>query len=202
MCELDDSLPHPGCQRRPSNIMNAQRNESVTVKRDVEAIEIPSGNKITLFKGTEVVITQALGGTYTVMTHQGSLSSITSKDADAIGKDAQTVKTTQADGSPKSTEELVWDQMRTCYDPEIPHNIVDLGLIYGCKISDLAENKKKVDVKMTLTAPGCGMGDWLRQDVRQKVLSISAVGECEVEIVFDPPWDRSRMSPALRREFM
>ena len=176
--------------------------EVAILTRDVEAIEIPSGQKNTLFKGTEVVITQALGGTYTVMTHQGALSSIASKDADSLGKEAQKFKTTSDDGTPKTVEQMVWDQMKTCYDPEIPHNIVDLGLIYECKISELEEGGERVDIKMTLTAPGCGMGDWLRQDVRTKILSIPAIKECEVQVVFDPPWDRSRMSPALRREFM
>lgn len=182
--------------------MRPNMNEPVKIRRDVEAIEIPSGRKVTLFKGTEVMITQALGGTYTVMTYQGTMASLTNKDADALGKESQELKTTQEDGSPKDVEQLVWDQLRTCYDPEIPHNIVDLGLIYECHLHDLEGGGKKVGIKMTLTAPGCGMGDWLREDVRHKLLGIPGVKDCEVQVVFDPPWDRSRMSPALRREFM
>ena len=101
---------------------------------------------------------------------------------------------------PEDLERLVWSQLKTCYDPEIPHNIVDLGLIYGCEISPTEGEGKKVDIRMTLTAPGCGMGDWLRADVKNKVSSIPGINDVNVDIVFDPPWDRSRMAPALRRQ--
>ena len=99
-------------------------------------------------------------------------------------------------------EEKIIGVLKTCYDPEIPHNIVDLGLVYQCDIAELPEEKKRVDIRMTLTAPGCGMGEWIRQDVKNKMMAIPGVAEANVEVVFDPPWDRSRMAPALRREFM
>lgn len=176
--------------------------EVVTINREVDAIEIPSGKQIKLFEGTEVTITQALGGTFTVVTHQGAMSSISGKNADALGKKVEKISTITKDGKPKDAEEMVWDQLKTCYDPEIPHNIVDLGLIYKCEITDLENEQKKVYVRMTLTAPGCGMGDYIKEDVRSKVAAIPNVTDVEVEVVFDPPWDRSRMSPALRREYM
>lgn len=177
--------------------------ELVVLKRDCEATEIPSGKKITLFNGTELMITQALGGTFTVVTHMGLMASITGKDADAIGREVPAeVKAALEDAHAKPVEDLVWAQLRTCYDPEIPHNIVDLGLVYQCDIAELPEEKKRVDIRMTLTAPGCGMGEWIRQDVKNKMMAIPGVAEANVEVVFDPPWDRSRMAPALRREFM
>ncbi len=180
-----------------------QPREQVVLGRDVQAIRIPSGEQVTLYAGTELVITQSLGGTFTVMTLQGVLSTISGRDADALGKEIpHEIKRFEEIRQGKSLEELVRYQLKTCYDPEIPHNIVDLGLIYGCDISDLPDGAKKVEVTMTLTAPGCGMGDWLAQDVRSKVLMISEVREVNVKITFDPPWDPSRMSPALRREFV
>jgi len=173
--------------------------ERVTLTRDCEATEIPSGRKATLYAGTEVIVTQSLGGTFTVVTHQGLMASVDGKDADAIGKQAEAQPSAQAEPGEKTTEQLVWDKLRSCYDPEIPHNIVDLGLIYECKLSDIETGGKKVDIKMTLTAPGCGMGDWLRRDAEQKILAIPGVKEARVEVVFDPPWNPSMMSPALRR---
>ena len=177
-----------------------QAHESVVLSRECEAIEIPSGKKITLFKGTHLTITQSLGGTYTVVTDMGQMASIPSKDADAIGKEIPPeAKADPAATKEKSVEEQVWEQLKTCYDPEIPHNIVDLGLIYRCEITPLAENGKKVEIQMTLTAPGCGMGDWLRQDVKNKVSSVPGIKEVNVEVVFDPPWTRDKISPVLRR---
>ena len=173
--------------------------ETVTLKRDCEATEIPSGRKKELFKGTELIMLQAMGGTFTVMTHMGEMSSIAGKDADALGKEVP-VEAKVDHLADKPVEEMVWKQLRTCYDPEIPHNIVDLGLVYDCKVSVLEGDQKKVDIKMTLTAPGCGMGEWLKQDVKNKIMSIPSIKECQVDLVFDPPWDRSKMHPALRRE--
>ena len=183
--------------------MRPNAHELVTLKRDCEAIEIPSGHKVSLFGGTEVIITQCLGGSYTVTTHQGLMASIGGKDADALGKEIPPEsRVPDQISSEGEVEKLVWNQLRTCYDPEIPHNIVDLGLIYECRITPLdeKENSKKVDIRMTLTAPGCGMGEWLKQDVRNKILSVPTVKEVNVDVVFDPPWDRSKMSPALKRE--
>lgn len=180
--------------------MHSNMNEIAVLKRTCEAIEIPSGTRINLYEGTEVIITQSLGGNYTVVTHQGQMASIANKNADAIGKEILPAPEAKPGDSSKPVEEQVWDQLRTCYDPEIPHNIVDLGLIYECNIAELEDSSKRVDIKMTLTAPGCGMGDWLKEDVKQKVLSIPGVKEAEVKVVFDPPWDRSKMHKALRRE--
>ena len=176
--------------------------EVITLARDCEAIQIPSGNKVTLYAGTGLTITQSLGGTYTVATHQGLMASVSGKDADALGKEvppeAAQIKEPLSDESP--VEKRVWAALRTCYDPEIPHNIVDLGLIYDCRIAPLSESGSKVDIKMTLTAPGCGMGEWLKQDIRNKLLTIPGVKEAAVDVVFDPPWHPSRMSAPLRRE--
>jgi probable FeS assembly SUF system protein SufT len=174
--------------------------EIVALKRECEATEIPSGRKMTFFSGTEVIILQTLGGSYTVMTHMGQMASIAGKDSDALGKEPMADPAPLAAGEAPTTEKLVWAQLKTCYDPEIPHNIVDLGLVYDCKVTPLEETNSKVDIKMTLTAPGCGMGEWLRQDVQKKVQTVPGIKECNVEVVFDPPWDRSMMHPALRRE--
>lgn len=175
-------------------------NESVTLSRDCEATEVPYGYPVSLKAGTEVTITQALGGWFTVATEDGHLVRIAGEDADAIGKDPGL----QADGPPPTVESaedveaLVWDQLRTCYDPEIPVNIADLGLIYECAVSPLEEGKHRVDIKMTLTAPGCGMGEILKIEVENKVAKISTVEDVDVELVFDPPWDLSMMPEAAK----
>lgn len=174
-----------------------QARETVSLSRECEATEIPSGKSITLYAGTEVTILQSLGGALTVMTGIGQMASIAGKDADAVGKQPPPPPSLyDSTGKEKSLEELVWDQLRTCYDPEIPHNIVDLGLVYRC---DVNEAGKKADIRMTLTAPGCGMGDWLRQDVKNKVSAVPGITEVNVEVVFDPPWTRDKISPQLRR---
>jgi len=174
--------------------------EMMKLIRDCEATQVPSGEKLTLAKGTQVKITQSLGGTYTVITEQGFMVSIAEKDGDALGKEVvQAPKIDESKLTDDVIEKLVWEQLKTCYDPEIPHNIVDLGLIYDCQISSAKEGRK-VDINMTLTAPGCGMGDWLAQDARTKILTIPTINDVNIEIVFDPPWDQSKMSPALRRQ--
>jgi len=173
----------------------------VTLQRDVEAIAIPSGESITLKKDMPVKITQALGGTFTVMTELGGLASINGKDADALGKEVpKEIRELEQASGKEPVDKLVWKQLRTCFDPEIPYNIVDLGLVYECKLTPLEQGDQKVYVQMTLTAPGCGMGEWLRQDIKNKLLTIPTVKEAEVDIVFDPPWDRSRMAEPLKRE--
>ena len=171
----------------------------IKLKRNCDAVEIPSGKKAELLEGTEVWIMQSLGGRFTVVTHQGLMYSVSGEDADVLGQEIPPEIKEMGQTADKSSEEKIWALLRTCYDPEIPHNIVDLGLVYECKIEDF-EGGKRVEIQMTLTAPGCGMGDWLRQDVRNKIISLPEVKECFVEVVFDPPWDRSRMHPALRRE--
>lgn len=179
-----------------------QSNEPVTVNRDCDAILIPAGTPITLPKGSEVLITQALGGNYTVNIN-GNLAQVSAKDADALGFDVPESALTgqesaKDDGS--VDEELIWDQMRTCYDPEIPINIVDLGLIYNCKVTPLEGGGNRVDIVMTLTAPGCGMGEFLAEDVRQKVAIVPGVSEVTVELTFDPPWNYDMMTEAARLE--
>lgn len=176
-----------------------QTKETVSIKRTCEATEIPSGRKLTIFEGTELILLQSLGGSFTVMTHQGQMASIAGKDADALGKEPPPAPAADANET-KTLEEKIWAQLKTCYDPEIPHNIVDLGLIYGCQIYELEDGGHRIEIRMTLTAPGCGMGEWLRHDVHNKVMSVPDVKEANIEVVFDPPWDRSKMHPALRRE--
>ena len=173
-----------------------QMRKETTVARDVPAREIPSGTPITLRAGDPVIITQSLGGSYTVMTPVGFLARIDGKDADAIGEPVVAVDAAAQAG--KSTEELVWDQLRTCYDPEIPVNIVDLGLVYGCTLTPLPDGGQKVDVKFTLTAPGCGMGDVLREDINAKLVTVPDVREADVQVVFDPPWSLQMMSDAAK----
>ena len=170
--------------------------KEVTTTREIEAREIPSGTKLMIPEGTPLAITQSLGGSYTVMTPYGSMVRIDGKDADAIGEDAVSSPEEAAGG--KTTEELAWDQLRTCYDPEIPVNIVDLGLVYQCGATPLPEGGSKVEVRFTLTAPGCGMGDVLREDIKGKLLSLPDVKEADVQVLFDPPWNMSMMSEAAK----
>jgi probable FeS assembly SUF system protein SufT len=170
--------------------------EARTLARDVEVAAIPYGDKLTLTAGTNVYITQALGGSYTAMTDHGYLVRIDGNDADAIGE-RPTTPLTAADTAGRTTEQMAWDQLKTCYDPEIPVNIVDLGLVYKCEAQPV-DGGDRVRVEFTLTAPGCGMGDFLRQDVEQKLLAIPGVKEADVQVVLDPPWDQSMMSDAAR----
>ncbi|MEX0803895.1 MAG: putative Fe-S cluster assembly protein SufT [Candidatus Binatia bacterium] len=174
-------------------------NEPIIVSRDCEAIQIPSGQKVMLPVGTQVTVTQSLGGSYTVTTDRGYLVRIANKDADAIGMEAeasQAEKLTAADGS-ADLEKWVWDQLKTCFDPEIPVNIVDLGLVYYCQVTPLPEGNK-VDVKFTLTAPGCGMAGVLQAEMESKIRNLPGVTDLNVEVVFDPPWDQSMMSDAAK----
>lgn len=169
--------------------------EIIVLRRDCDAFLIPSGSRIYLQKGTEVTITQSLGGSYTVNVY-GNLLRIDNKDADALGKEVISPLATLAENA--SVEDMVWAQLKTCYDPEIPVNIVDLGLIYECQIIEKENSQKQVIIKMTLTAPGCGMGPVLANDVKQKMLQIPGMTEAQIDIVFDPPWEQSRMSDAAK----
>ena len=171
-------------------------NEMIALSRDCEAVQIPSGNKVQLSRGLKVVVTQSLGGAYTVMTEEGYMVRIQGKDADAIGQTP--TESSAAETSEKDIGKLVWEQLKTCYDPEIPIDIVELGLVYDCQISPLSEGEHKVDVKMTLTAPGCGMGDILSKDVQTKLLGIPGVKVANVQLVWDPPWNMERMSDAAK----
>ncbi len=172
--------------------------EPITLSRDVDAAVIPIGSRVTLQKGEQAYITQSLGGTYTVIVN-GNMFRIEGKDADALGIQAAAAPaSTGAPVTQGNLEKEIWNQLRSCYDPEIPVNIVDLGLIYDCHLSPLSSNSYKVDVKMTLTAPGCGMGPMLAQDVQNKLLNLEPVDEANVELVWDPPWNQSMMSEAAK----
>ncbi len=176
-------------------------NTEFTLSRDVEAIQIPSGNKTTLPAGTPGVVTQTLGGSYTVATYQG-LARVAEKDLDALGL-AKPEAPADADGKSSEPagpidEKAVWDQLRQCYDPEIPVNIVDLGLVYDCQLTQNSDGGAKVEVKMTLTAPGCGMGPAIAHDAQSKILSIDGVDEADVQLVWDPPWNQNMISEAGR----
>ena len=171
--------------------------EARTLSRDVEVAAIPYGDRLTLTMGTTVFITQALGGSFTAMTDHGYLVRIEGKDADAIGEKPVLAMTAE-DTKGRSTQELAWDQLKTCFDPEIPVNIVDLGLVYKVEAQPLDDGGERVHVEFTLTAPGCGMGDFLRQDVEQKLLAIPGEKGADVQVVLDPPWDQSMMSDVAR----
>src|SRR4051812_9309601 len=175
-------------------------NTEFTLSRDTESIQIPSGQKMTIPAGTQGVITQTLGGSYTIATSHG-LSRIAEKDLDALGLE----KPAATNGAPKTTgdggpvdEKAVWEQLKQCYDPEIPVNIVDLGLVYDCRLMKKDDGGTKVEVKMTLTAPGCGMGPAIAHDAQSKILSLDGVDEADVQLVWDPPWNQSMISEAGR----
>ncbi|HSH38740.1 MAG TPA: putative Fe-S cluster assembly protein SufT [Chthoniobacterales bacterium] len=176
-------------------------NTEFTLSRDTEAIQIPSGNKTMIPAGTQGVITQTLGGSYTIATYQG-LARIAEKDLDSLGIEKPQQETNgarAASGTPgEVNEEAVWDQLKQCYDPEIPVNIVDLGLVYDCQLHKSENGGTRVDVKMTLTAPGCGMGPAIAHDAQTKILSINGVDEAEVQLVWDPPWNQNMISEAGR----
>ena len=176
--------------------MNA--NEPITLNRDVEAAVIPVGTKVTLQKGEQAHITQSLGGTYTVIVN-GNMFRIENKDADALGFEAAAKPTST--GAPVSQENLekeIWNQLRSCYDPEIPVNIVDLGLVYDCRLIKKDDGGTRVEVKMTLTAPGCGMGPAIAYDAQSKILSIDGIDEADVQLVWDPPWNQNMISETGR----
>jgi len=185
-----------------------QNSDPIPLTRDVEAAVVPIGTKVTLQKGEPAYLTQSLGGTYTVVVN-GNMFRIDGKDADALGLAPEPAPAasavsaaSQSAGPPQTPEQVeqqVWEQLKTCYDPEIPVNIVDLGLIYDCHVSPIGAGQTfKVDVKMTLTAPGCGMGPMIAQDAQNKILSLEAVDEANVELVWDPPWNQSMLSETAK----
>ena len=165
---------------------------AITLTRDCPAIMIPSGESMTLSAGTKVWLTQSLGGSYTVMTDHGYTVRIDGRDGELLGlaklEDSQPLRLEN------SIEEQVWSQLRSCFDPEIPVNIVELGLVYDCQVNSLPNGGHKAVVHFTLTAQGCGMGQFIKEDIRKKLLSVPQVHEAEVELVWDPPWNQSRMS--------
>jgi probable FeS assembly SUF system protein SufT len=171
--------------------------EIVKLKRDVTAIQVPFGTTTLLSKDTEITIIHALGNSYTI-TAAGNMYRIENQDFDALGK--LNIVFTFAENKNTPLEDKIWYALRTCYDPEIPVNIVDLGLVYGVDITTVDENKFAVTLRMTLTAPGCGMGPIIAEDARQKILLLPEVKEVAIEMVFDPPWDRSMMSEQAKLE--
>ena len=178
-------------------------NKPIILNRDCDAILIPVGTPLNLSEGTAVLVTQALGGSYTVNVN-GNLARIDAKNADALGFDvenstvADTNKEITGDGT--VNEQSVWDQLKTCYDPEIPINIVELGLIYQCDITPLGADGNQIDITMTLTSPGCGMGDYLADDIRSKILALPNVAKVNVDVTFEPPWSYDMMSEAAKLE--
>lgn len=175
--------------------------ETVELKRDVEAAIVPSGMRVTLMKGEMATIAQSLGGAYTVIVNN-NMFRIEANDADALGKEVVTPERTGSSGplTREQLEEQIWTELKNVYDPEIPVNVVDLGLIYDCRLTAMEGSEKTyhADVKMTLTAPGCGMGPVLQQDVSNRLLSMEGIEEAEVDLVWDPPWNQGMMSEAAR----
>lgn len=174
--------------------------DPVTLTRDVEAAVVPVGTKVTLMKGEQAHITQSLGGSYTVVVN-GNMFRIEARDADVLGLEVETKRVPMPPSGPVAQEQLekqVWEALKTCYDPEIPVNVVDLGLIYDCHLTPIGANTYKADVKMTLTAPGCGMGPVLAQDVQNKLISLEPIDEANVELVWDPPWNQGMMTEAAK----
>jgi len=168
----------------------------IALTRDCEATEVPYGGVQVLPAGTHVRIMQSLGGSYTVATEQGATMRIEAKNADALGL---TPQPKEAQAAPAQlSEKLVWDQLKTVYDPEIPVNIVDLGLVYSCQITPAEAGGHKIEIEMAMTAPGCGMGDVLRADIERKLAQLPEVREVHAQIVFDPPWHPGRMSDAAK----
>ncbi|MEO7433023.1 MAG: putative Fe-S cluster assembly protein SufT [Dokdonella sp.] len=177
----------------------SQTSDPFRLARECAAVMVPQGDRVSLPAGQVGYITQALGGSFTVYS-EGNLFRISGADADAIGKEPPAAIELAADAADADVEKLVWEQLRTCFDPEIPVNIVDLGLIYDCDLERLDDGQRKVNVRMTLTAPGCGMGEILVDDVRTKIEMIPTIVEADVDLVFDPPWNQTMMSEAARLE--
>jgi probable FeS assembly SUF system protein SufT len=172
--------------------------ERVELAREIEGVQVPAGNKMMLEKGLEAFITQSLGGTFTLQVPAyGGLFRVAGKDADALGKTPQDAGVVSASGG-GDLEAMVWEQLKTCFDPEIPVNIVDLGLVYGMEVKDADDGTRKVEVKMTLTAQGCGMGASIATDARHKIMSLPGVSEADVDLVWDPPWTPQMISPEGR----
>jgi probable FeS assembly SUF system protein SufT len=173
----------------------------IKLARDCQVVAIPAGHTLMLPQGTEVMITQSLGGSYTLMVPSyGGLFRLSDRDADAIGRESRPVGDAGGSRPPLTGAELeneVWTTLKTCYDPEIPVNIVDLGLIYEMQISQLNDGAR-VDVKMTLTAQGCGMGGSIAGDARNKLLDLPGIVEADVQVVWDPPWTPEKISPEGR----
>jgi probable FeS assembly SUF system protein SufT len=175
--------------------------EEVQLTREIETIVIPHGSTTRMPKGTRVKVLQQLGGSVTVTTEYGGLYRVDPENLDALGLEIPATAPAAADagGEPRPLEDRVWDVLRTCYDPEIPVNIVELGLVYSLKLDEPdADGRRDAEIQMTLTAPGCGMGDVLAEDVRKRLEKLPEIGRAKVEVVFDPPWNQGMMSEAAR----
>ena len=177
--------------------MRGYDNEPFVISREVQGVLVPAGTAVLLHPGQAGYITQALGGSFTLYI-EGNLFRLAGADADAIGKEVILAPELPPNSTEDDVRELAWQQMRSCFDPEIPINIVELGLIYDCTVTANEDGSRHVAVRMTLTAPGCGMGEVLVQDVKQKIELIPTVREADVELVFDPPWNQSMLSEAAR----
>lgn len=174
----------------------------IALARECQAVMIPSGETVTLPAGSQVWLTQALGGSFTAMTDHGHMVRIDGADAEMLGlaDEGKFDAADRAGGTGGSVEERVWNQLRTCFDPEIPVNIVDLGLIYDCRAEALDDGGgHRVKVRFTLTAQGCGMGQFLKEDIRKKLLAVPGVREVDIDLVWDPPWNQSRISPEAKQ---
>lgn len=167
--------------------------ETVSLARDIVGVLVPSGQKVELPEGASARITQALGSSFTVLV-EGHMFRIEGKDADALGREPPAAVELPPEAADDDIEQACWRQLKMCYDPEIPVDVVELGLIYECTLEKRDDGTRKAHVKMTLTAPGCGMGDFLVEDVRSKLLEVPTVDDAEVELTFDPPWSRDMMS--------
>jgi len=179
--------------------MFSNNSQPCTFERDCEAVMIPSGDTVIIPVGTVGYITQSLGGSFTVFV-DGNLFRVAGVDADAIGKEQVLPPSLPENATEEDIEKLLWDQLKTCYDPEIPVNIVDLGLVYKCELEKSETGEHVVSVEMTLTAPGCGMGDILVDDVRSKLELVPTISRVDVALTFDPPWNHSMMSEIARLE--
>lgn len=191
-------VPGPSGSESKIENPNKPRDPNQTeLKRSCAATLIPSGEKVQLSQGDRVLVTQALGGSFTVQTEAGYLARIAASDADALGLEVSRAKGEPTEAGPFDMQKVT-ENLKTVFDPEIPVNVVDLGLIYVCEAHQLADGGHRVEIKMSMTAPGCGMGDVLKEDARAKVQAVPGVKEVDIEIVWEPPWDQSRMSEAAR----
>lgn len=179
--------------------MLSHTSQPCTFERDCDVVMIPSGDSVTIPAGTSAYITQALGGSFTLFV-DGNLFRVSGMDADAIGREPILPPSLPENASNDDVEKLLWDQLKTCYDPEIPVNIVDLGLVYSCEVDVEESGERVVAVQLTLTAPGCGMGDILVDDVRSKLELVPTVSRVDVSLVFEPPWNHTMMSDVARLE--
>lgn len=173
--------------------------EEVVVSRDIPAVSVPYGAPVTIEAGCVALITQKLGGSYTVMV-DGNLYRVDGQDADALGHEPEEVENTRPEGpiTAQYVQDEAWERLSTCYDPEIPVDIVNLGLVYRCEVIETGPETFNIEVDMTLTAPGCGMGPFIADEARGKLLTIPGVDEVVVDLVWDPPWSREMISESAR----